>query len=146
MPSMQDTKIDSRDVLEIAPDVVLVARAAAEFPSLAPDATHRAGERQPNMGAGFTANPATPKGDTSFRATDTSGGRTRGGWARKALFTFLFTSCSALAIAAWQHYGDDAQEMVAGLTPQIMPALTSWLPSLRPATVAQPDAAEPVSL
>src|SRR5690349_10041112 len=115
MPSMQDTKTDPHDVLEIAPDVVLVARAAADFPSLAPGAAHRLGERQPNMGPGFAAAPAPPTVDTSFRATDTSGGRTRGGWARKALFTFLFTSCSALAVAAWQHYGDDAQEMAAGL-------------------------------
>jgi hypothetical protein len=142
MPSMQDTKTDPHDMLEIAPDVVLVARAAAEFPSLAPDATHRPGERQPNMGAAFTPSPATPQVDTSFRATDTSGGRRHGGWARKALFTFLFTSCSALALAAWQHYGDDAQAMVAGITPQIIPALTSWLPAQKPATIVQPDATD----
>jgi len=146
MPSMQDTKTDPHDVLEIAPDVVLVARAATEFPSLAPDPTHRPGERQPNMGAGLAAGPATPAVDTSFRATDTSGGRARGGWARKALFTFLLTSCSALAVAAWQHYGDDAQDMVAGITPQIVPALTSWLPTQKPATVAQPDAADTLPL
>jgi len=146
MPSMQDTKTDPHDVLEIAPDVVLVARAAADFPSLAPDAAHRLGERQPNMGPGFATAPAPPTVDTSFRATDTSGGRTRGGWARKALFTFLFTSCSALAVAAWQHYGDDAQEMAAGLAPRIMPALTSWLPATKPATLTQSDPIDTASL
>ena len=32
---------DPHDVLEISPDVVLVARAAADFPSLAPEAMGR---------------------------------------------------------------------------------------------------------
>jgi hypothetical protein len=142
MPNSQDTKNHPHEMREIAPDVVLVARAAAEFPSLAPDAAYRPGERRPNMGAGLSVGPATLEVDTSFRATDTSGGRAHGGWARKVLLTFLFTSCSALAVAAWDHYGDDAQEMVAGITPQIMPALASWLPTQKPATVTQPDAAE----
>lgn len=143
MPSMQDTKTDPHGVLEIAPDVVLVARAAAEFPSLAPDSAHRSSERAPNTETGFAA---PPKVDTSFRATDTSGGRARGGWVRKVLLTFLFTSCSALAVAAWEHYGDDAQEMVAGITPQIVPVLRSWLPAQKPATATQPDVTETASL
>ena len=50
MPSNLDTKNDPHDVLEIAPDVVLVARAAAEFPTLAPDAVSQPFTRQPNMG------------------------------------------------------------------------------------------------
>ena len=41
MLSTPDTKSDPHDVLEIAPDVVLVARAATDFPSLAPDANER---------------------------------------------------------------------------------------------------------
>src|SRR5262249_48047477 len=122
---------------EIAPNVVLVARAAAEFPSLAPD--HRPSDRQPNMDSGFAADPVTPKVDTSFRATDTSGGRSRSGWARKISVAFLFALCSAFAAAAWQRYGDDAQATVAGITPQIMPALTSWLPKQKPATAPQED-------
>lgn len=134
MPSTLDSKNDPQDMLEIAPDIVLVARAAAEFPSLAPDGTYR----QPNIGSGFATDPATPRVDTSFRATDTSGGRSRGDWARKALVTFLFALCSGLAVAAWERR-DDIQEMIAGITPQIMPALMSWMPMQKPAAAAQAD-------
>jgi hypothetical protein len=139
MVSTVDGKNDPHDVLEIAPDVVLVARAAAEFPSLAPNAAHR--DRQPNMGAGPSAGEATPRVDTSFRATDTSGGRSHGAWARRAAIAFLFALCSAVAAAAWERYGDDAQATVADITPQIIPALTSWLPLQKPPTAAQADAA-----
>ena len=139
MHSTLDGKNDPHDVLEIAPDVVLVARAAAEFPSLAPDATHRPLDRQPNMGSGSAAGQAMPRVDTSFRATDTSGGRSRGAWARRAAVVFLFALGSAFAAAAWERYGDDAQASVAGITPQIIPALMSWLPMQKPATAAQTE-------
>src|SRR4029077_8984076 len=72
MPSNHDTKNDPHDVLEIAPDVVLVARAAAEFPSLAPDTASQPFARQPNMG-NMGAGPdlaAAPRVDTTFRASD----------------------------------------------------------------------------
>jgi hypothetical protein len=140
MLSTLDGKNDPHDVLEIAPDVVLVARAAAEFPSLATDAAHRPLDRQPNMGAG-PSGEAMPRVDTSFRATDTSGGRSRGAWARRATIAFLFALCSAFAAAAWERYGDDAQVTVAGITPQIIPTLMSWLPMQKPATDAQADTA-----
>jgi len=140
MLSTLDGKNDPHDVLEIAPDVVLVARAAAEFPSLATDAAHRPLDRQPNMGAG-PSGEAMPRVDTSFRATDTSGGRSRGAWARRATIAFLFALCSAFAAAAWERYGDDAQVTVAGITPQIIPTLMSWLPMQKPATAAQADTA-----
>jgi chemotaxis protein histidine kinase CheA len=141
MHSTLDGKNDPHDMLEIAPDVVLVARAAAEFPSLAPDAAHRPLDRQPNMGSGSSAAQATPRVDTSFRATDTSGGRSQGTWARRAAIAFLFALCSAFAAAAWERYSDDAQATVAGLTPQIIPALMSWLPLQKPTTAAQTDPA-----
>lgn len=138
MPSTLDSKSGSHEVIEIAPDIVLVARAAAEFPSLAPD--HRSSDRQPNRSSGFADGPVSPEVDTSFRATDTSGGRSHGVWARKFVVTFTFAVCSALAVAAWQHYRDDAEEMVAGIAPQILPTLTSWLPMEKPTSTAQPDA------
>jgi len=136
-----DGKNDPHDVLEIAPDVVLVARAAAEFPAPAPDTAHRPLDRQPNMGSAPSAGEAIPRVDTSFRATDTSGGRSRGAWARRAAIVFMFALCSAFAAAAWERYGDDAQATVAGITPQIIPALMSWLPMQKPATAAQTDTA-----
>jgi chemotaxis protein histidine kinase CheA len=139
MLSTLDGKNDPHDVIEIAPDVVLVARAAAEFPSLTPNTAHRPLDRQPNMGSGSSAGEAIPRVDTSFRATDTSGGRSHGAWARRAAIVFLFALCSAFAAAAWERYGDDAQATVAGITPQIIPALMSWLPLQKPATAAQAD-------
>jgi hypothetical protein len=126
-------------MLEIAPDVVLVARAAADFPTLAPNATY---DRQPNMGSGFAAADA-PEVDTTFRASDVHEGvRPRGRWVKTAAVAFLLALGSAFATAAWERYGDQAQAMVADFTPRsIIPDLTSWLPSQRDAAATQPDAA-----
>jgi hypothetical protein len=131
MPSNQDTKNDPHDVLEIAPDVVLVARAATEFPSLAPDTISQPFSRQPNMG-NMGAGPdltTAPRVDTTFRASDvndipglSSGAR----WLRRGAVAFLFAFLSVIATAAWQRYGDDAQAMAAGLTSRI--DLAAWLP------------------
>ena len=131
MPSNHDTKHDPHDVLEIAPDVVLVARAAAEFPSLAPDTASQPFARQPNMG-NMGAGPdlaAAPRVDTTFRASDVDdipGLRSGARWLRRAAMAFLFAFLSVFATAAWQRYGDDAQAMAAGLTSRV--DLAAWLP------------------
>ena len=131
MPSNHDTKHDPHDVLEIAPDVVLVARAAAEFPSLAPDAASRPFSRQPNMG-NMGAGPdlaSAPRVDTTFRASDVDdipGLRSGARWLRRAAVAFLFAFLSVFATAAWQRYGDEAQAMAAGLTSRV--DLAAWLP------------------
>jgi hypothetical protein len=146
MPSNQDTKHDPHDVLEIAPDVVLVARAAAEFPSLAPDSASHPFGRQPNMG-NMGAGPdlaSAPRVDTTFRASDVDdipGLRSGARWLRRAAVAFLFAFLSVFATAAWQRYGDDAQAMAAGLTSRV--DLTAWLPWQRSeaATPADPAAA-----
>jgi hypothetical protein len=132
MPSNQDTKNDPHDTLEIAPDVVLVARAAAEFPSLAPDTASQPFNRQPNMG-NMGAAPdltAAPKVDATFRASDVNdipGARLGGRWLRTASMAFMFALISVIATAAWQRYGNEAQAMMAtGFPPRI--DLASWLP------------------
>jgi hypothetical protein len=131
MPSNHDTKNDPHDVLEIAPDVVLVARAAAEFPSLAPDAANPPFTRQPNMG-NMGAAPdltAAPKVDATFRASDVNdipGLRSGARWLRRGAMAFLFAFASVFATAAWERYGDDAQAMAAGLTSRV--DLAAWLP------------------
>ena len=136
------SKNDPHDVLEIAPDVVLVARAAADFPSLAPDTMGQYFDRQPNMGSGFGA-AQTPEVDTTFRATDVNEGvRPRGRWVKTVSMAFLLALVSAFATAGWERYGDEAQAMVADFSPRtIIPDLTSWLPSQRDTTVTQPDTA-----
>jgi hypothetical protein len=67
----------------------------------------------------------------------------RGAWAKRVAFGFLFALASVAAAEAWDRYGDTAREMLAQWTP----ALT--LPSSQPATTAaapqpaaQPAAAE----
>jgi hypothetical protein len=145
MQSTQDAKNDPRDVLEIAPDVVLVARAATDFPSLAPAAAGQPYDRQPNMESGFAAAHA-PEVDTTFRASDVNDGvrPSRGRWIRTASVAFLLALASAFATAAWERYGDEAQAMVADFTPRsIIPDLGSWLPLQRDAAATPPDNAAP---
>jgi hypothetical protein len=131
MPSNQDTKNDPHDVLEIAPDVVLVARAAGEFPSLAPDSVSQPFSRQPNMG-NMGAAPdltAAPRVDATFRASDVNdipGLRSGARWLRRGAMAFLFAFLSVIATAAWQRYGDEAQAMAADLTSRV--DLAAWLP------------------
>jgi hypothetical protein len=143
---------DPHDVLEISPDVVLVARAAADFPTLAPDATGH----DVHMGATAAATPRldTPRLDTTFRAADTSGERaSHGKWLRSAAMAFLFALVSAFGAAAWERYGDDAQAMFASFSPQstlaswIPTSLPSWLMPGRAAVAAQSDspAAQPAA-
>jgi len=125
MVSTLDTgQHDPHDVLEISPDVVLVARAAADFPSLAPDAkAHH--DREAVMGS---PDAAIPRVDTTFRAADTSGERSvHSKWLRSTAMAFLFALCSALAAAGWGRYGDEAKATLANYTPQM--ALSSLLPT-----------------
>jgi hypothetical protein len=104
MLSKPDTKQhDPHDLLEISPDVVLVARAAAGFPSLAPEAAGR----EAHIGS---MDSETPRLDTTFRASDTSGERhSHGKWLRNAAVAFLFALVSGFGAAAWDRYGDEAQ-------------------------------------
>jgi hypothetical protein len=148
MSSNLDSKNDPHDVLEIAPDVVLVARAAAEFPSLAPDTASQPFHRQPNMGSEEAgADFAAPKVDTRFRASDVNDiprRRSSGRWMRTASMAFLFAFASVIATAAWQRYGNEAQAMATDLTSRI--DLTTWLPWQKSdaATPADTSASSPV--
>jgi hypothetical protein len=140
MQSTPDTRNDPHDVLEIAPDVVLVARAAADFPSLSPAPMSQPYDRQPNMDSAYSAAYA-PEVDTTFRASDVNEGvRPRGRWIKTVSVAFLLALGSAFATAAWERYGDQAQAMVADFTPRnIVPDLSSWLPLQRDAAAAQPN-------
>ena len=144
---------DPHDVLEISPDVVLVARAAADFPSLAPAATGR----DAYMGATAAAEPSfdmptgdTPRLDTTFRAADTSGDRSsHGKWLRNATMAFLFALVSGFGAAAWERYGDEAEAMFASFSPQstlaswVPTSFPSWLIPGRAAVAAQSDGPAP---
>jgi hypothetical protein len=144
MQSTPETKNDPHNVLEIAPDVVLVARAAADFPSLSPAPTSQPFDRQFNMDSAYPEARA-PQVDTTFRASDVNEGiRPRSRWIKTGSLAFLLALGSAFATAAWQRYGDQAQTMVADFTPRnIVPDLSSWLPLQRDAVTAQPNTEVP---
>ena len=69
-----------------------------------------------------------PQVDTTFRPTNVNsilGERPSSGkWAKRS-FMALFALCSAVAAAGWQHYGDEAKQMIASWTPSF--ALSSLL-------------------
>lgn len=132
LSTLDNSQHDRRDVLEISPDVVLVARAAADFPTLAPEA----------MGREAHIDSEIPRVDTTFRASDTTGRRSsHGKWLRRAGLTFLFAFMGVVATAAWERYGDEAQAMLTNYTPQF--SLASLMPtslfSGRAAVAASPN-------
>lgn len=143
LSTLDNKQHDPHDVLEISPDVVLVARAAADFPTLAPDAAGR------DVHVHAT-DAATPRVDTAFRASDTSGERSSGGrWLRSSAIAFLFALASAFGAAAWERYGGDAQAMIADFSPRstlasLMPtSIPSWLMPGKAAVAAPADDAAP---
>ena len=123
---------DPHDVLEIAPGVVLAARAEPEFATLAPGAMKRSTE--PSMHTWPSGAAAAPSLDATFRADDhihVPGGRSsRGKKLARVLFVFLFALGSAAAAEAWRHYGDTARAMLASWTPAFV------APSSPPANAA----------
>jgi hypothetical protein len=64
--------------------------------------------------------------------------RSRGAWAKRATFGFLFALCSAVAAETWNHYGDTARQMLADWTPAL--ALPSSQPAATTEAAAQPAA------
>ena len=130
---------DPHDALEIAPGVVLAARAEPEFPTLAPAATSRPAEPQLHIRPSDSAAAQAPSLDATFRAEDvdkvTGVASSTGTWARRVLIGILLSVCGAVAAAPWQHYGDAAKAMIASWVPQLV-ATSS--PPANPAPSEQP--------
>jgi len=129
---------DPHDVLEIAPGVVLAARAEPEFSTLAPDAMSHAAE--PRFHPRPSAAAAAPSLDATFRADDhirAPGGRSsKGKKLSRVVFVFLFALGSAAAAEAWRHYGDTAKAMIANWTPGFV--ATSFVSTSPPPASAAP--------
>lgn len=118
---------DPHDVLEITPDVVLVARAEEELSKLARDVKMR--PPSSHMGADSSAGPSVPPVDTTFRSAVNdlrrrSGRPSFGRRALRGLAAFLFAVGSAFAAVAWQSHGeawlayaDAAKQTIGRLTP-----------------------------
>jgi hypothetical protein len=130
---------DPHDVLEIAPGVVLAARAEPEFSTLTPG-TSRAAEPIFQTKPGGAA--ATPALDATFRADGAdhikapSDRSAAGTWARRLFIGILLSVCGAVAAAPWQHYSDAAKAMIANWAPSLV---ATWSPPATAAPSAQPD-------
>jgi hypothetical protein len=124
-PSMKET--DPHGPVVIDPEVVLATRPDRTTPAAGPDAVRRPADRQ-SQAYHAAAGPAL---DTTFRATDVNAVRHPGGrspiatWAVRTVLVVLFGVCSAVAAAAWQSYGDQAQEVIAHWVPRISLTSTS---------------------
>jgi hypothetical protein len=131
---------DPDDVLVIAPDIVLVARA-----DKAQDAISRPSDSQTHMAPDFSAGPSVLPVDTTFRAAAVNDVEVRGdrrsigGRAIRACIGFLLAVCLAVAATLWQTYGDATKQIVARWVPQF--ALSSSSPQDNPGLPGQPGAA-----
>jgi hypothetical protein len=112
---------DPHDAPAIAPEIV----PAAWADKVLADITGTNGPvSDPKPAAPSTVAGAAPQPiDTTFRAAavgSLAASREkppRHTWVKSMLVGFLFALCSAMAAAAWQHYGGAARQMVANWTP-----------------------------
>jgi pyruvate/2-oxoglutarate dehydrogenase complex dihydrolipoamide acyltransferase (E2) component len=133
---------DPHDVLEVAPGVVLVApgNAEEEVSSLLRAAARHHPYPKAREEPDFSAGAPIPPVDTTFRATATNNVKRNSGGGRvmRSFVGFLLAVGLGVAAAAWQAYGDTAQQMIAKVSPQRVLALL--LPQDKPAQPAPPAA------
>jgi len=133
---------DPHDVFAIAPELVPAAWADKVVADITRGPNSHPSDQPPHAGSGAAVGPA-PTVDTTFRATATGNIRVPGGrppigrWASRAVMAFMFALCSALAAAAWRHYGDEARQTISDWTPAF--ALNASPPPEKAALAEQPD-------
>ncbi len=120
-------------------DDVLVARIDEELSKLAHDAMRDPVDPQTPMGSDFSAGPAVPPVDTTFRPAAVNQGLrpSFGVRAIRAFVGFLLAVCIGVAGVVWQAYGDAAKQMIARWTPQLV--ATSSPPPENPGLPEQPN-------
>jgi hypothetical protein len=107
-------------------DVVPVPRVGEEFSNPAHDAMHHPADPQTHTGSDFSAGPAVPPVDTTFRATAVNNVQVPGlrpsigVRAVRGFIGFLLAVCIGVAGVVWQAYGDAAKQMVARWAPQLV--------------------------
>ena len=129
-PKLSD---DPHDVLVVAPDVVLVVPTDEELSRLARSMRHDSNPQARNE-PDFSAGPAVPPVDTTFRAVPVNR-PSIGARAMRGFIGFLLALCIGVAAAAWQAYGDAAKQMFAEWAPLVV--LTSPPPE-NPGLARQP--------
>jgi hypothetical protein len=134
------TQNDPHDVLEIAPDIVLVARAEEQLSRLARDAAKRPQNPQVRSEPDFSARSPVPPVDARFRSTVAGNAAPRSGAPSSS--TRLIRGLAGLLLAVligvagyiWQEaYGEAAKQSVAALLPQ------SLVSSSQPASADAPQ-------
>jgi hypothetical protein len=142
--TLTSRETDPHDIFAIEPDVVLAARTDKSPSDLVHDILSRSSSPQAHMQSHLASTasagaPPPPQVDTTFRPTNVNsilGERpSNGKWAKRS-FMALFALCSAVAAAGWQHYGDEAKQMIASWTPSFV--LSSLLHTETPAVAQQP--------
>ena len=134
---------DPHDGPAIAPDIVPAAWADKVLADIKRDAVSRASDQKPAAASSVAAGAAAPSVDTTFRATaadkiQVTADRPSGGsWTSRAIMAFMFALCSALAAAAWQHYGHTAKQMIADWAPPFV--LAASPASEKTGLAEQPD-------
>jgi hypothetical protein len=125
-PTLSPVDNDPHDVLEIAPDVVLVARAEEELSRLAREAKTKSGDRssQPRIEPTlpqtdpFVTARDVPAVDTSFRAAATGEGPSMARRLSRGVAGLLLAVCVGGAAVAWRASGEVAKEAISTLAPQ----------------------------
>jgi hypothetical protein len=118
-PTLKET--DPQRPVTIDPAVILAARADRVGSAVGADAARRPLDRQ----AYHAAEAPAPAVDATFRPSDIDALRPDGGrssiatWAVRTGLAVALAVCSAVAAAAWQTYGDQAQEMMGRWMPRI---------------------------
>src|SRR5712671_1385080 len=122
-------------------DDVLVSRIDEELSKLAHDAMHDPSDPQTHMGSDFSAGPAVPPVDTTFRpaaVNQVPGLRPSiGGRAVRGFIGFLLAVCIGVAGIVWQAYGDAAKQMIARWAPPLV--ATTSPPPENPGLPEQPS-------
>ena len=120
-------------------DDVLVARIDEELSKLAHDAMRDPLDPQAHTGSDFSAGPAVPPVDTTFRPAAVNQGLrpSFGVRAIRAFIGFLLAVCIGVAGVVWQAYGDAAKQMIARWTPSLV--ATSSPPPENPGLPEQPN-------
>jgi hypothetical protein len=133
------------DAPAIAPEIVPAAWADKVLADITSGTKSHAPDQRPAPQSGGAPALAI---DTTFRAAAVGNvqaprekppaGKPAGSkWVAKAIMGFMFALCSAMAAAAWQHYGDAAKQMVSNWIPQFTLAAS---PPLATDSAGQPDA------
>jgi len=114
---------DPHDVLEITPDVVLVARAEEELSRLAREAKIRSDTKSSQPPQSPRMEPEVPPSevpavDTSFRAARIDDGPSMAQRMGRGLVGLVLAVCIGGAAVAWRASGEVAKEAIANWTPQ----------------------------